>query len=466
MKSIFHILMFVFLFACVESTVVSSQAWAQQPAPPAQPPAAPPTDPEALPEDTCTNAPVFQQKRVAGIISSVVTDVDRMVNRAGETLFKGIVENSSFKSALYWSITLFIVIYGVMFMFGMVQLTFGELLVRVSKIAVILALLAPGGVGWDFFSGTVKEFFNDGTQDLINKMSQLTAGINGTGGCVTTGNQPAVLCVLDSAIATVFSMKFFVMLIGASTTLPYGPVIGLLIIAGTGEFIGAIMQAIYVYLMSLIAKALLFGLAPIFITCLMFQRTKQLFDGWLSQLVNYSLQPIFLFAFLGFYANLIRQSMQSILKTDWCYEDTGGIMGVFKFRLPRGVDPETGSAKTVDAGFDGAKILDNNGNVIHNTKDIFPIDIVDVLIFYLVANLAWRYTTVVVSIAREIANSSVFLSDMSGALKGAFTGAKDTVAAAVQGGTAGAVTAAGPRTAAGRTGSQFAMNQQRSGPKK
>src|SRR6185436_2324103 len=100
--------------------------------------------------------------------------------------------------------------------------------------------------------------------------------------------------------------KMAVTLMAIFGTFPYGPIIGLILLMALGSFLKALMNALWVYLMSLVMKTLLFALAPIFIPCILFTRTRHLFDGWLNQIVNATLQPILLFAFFAFFAILIR----------------------------------------------------------------------------------------------------------------------------------------------------------------
>lgn len=56
----------------------------------------------------------------------------------------------------------------------------------------------------------------------------------------------------------------------------------------------------YVFILSLIALSVIITLSPLFIPMVLFQYTKGYFDGWLKELITYSLYPVMLFAFLSF----------------------------------------------------------------------------------------------------------------------------------------------------------------------
>ena len=386
---------------------------------------------EAGPEDAgdqeCTMSPAFNSN-TTGILTNVLDNVTKIVKEAHSQLYTGIIESPAFMNAIYAAMVLYIVVYGIMFLLGMANLTLGEVVIRTVKIGFILTIISP--LGLQFFNGFVYNFFENGTLEIIDAMTQIMAGVTPDG----ASSQKGVMQGLDRTLNSVFSMHMFVSVLGAGRLLPYGPIFVLLIGYGIWQFLRAIFEAVWVYLMSMIGRALLFGLAPIFIACLMFQKTKTLFDGWLNQIINFCLQPIFLFAFLGFYVTLIEKSLKAILKVQWCWGDVADASG--------SGGTEKGWVSVIDGtlvryiwGAQGPRMIDANGKVLQDKvlDQIFPLNIIDVLIFCLLAQLAWRYTQVVVSIAREIAGSAVSMANTSGALTGWFQNAEAKAGAGAQG---------------------------------
>ncbi len=59
------------------------------------------------------------------------------------------------------------------------------------------------------------------------------------------------------------------------------------------------LRALHIFIMSIILIALLIYISPITIICILFEKTKKIFDGWSRLLAGNALQPIFLFAYLG-----------------------------------------------------------------------------------------------------------------------------------------------------------------------
>lgn len=102
----------------------------------------------------------------------------------------------------------------------------------------------------------------------------------------------------------------------AITAAATAPIFGVLLIIIPSLFAGQILIAIcvaffifmliltviwitHLFILSLIAVTLVSFFAPVFVPMVLFQATKGFFDGWVKQLMAYSIYPIILFAFLS-----------------------------------------------------------------------------------------------------------------------------------------------------------------------
>lgn len=63
--------------------------------------------------------------------------------------------------------------------------------------------------------------------------------------------------------------------------------------------ISIILRSIHIATMSIVGVILLLFVSPITITCIMFERTKGIFENWYKQMFGFILQPMILFAYLG-----------------------------------------------------------------------------------------------------------------------------------------------------------------------
>ncbi len=359
----------------------------------------------SVPHGTCTTDPQFEIPLPApgqGLITTIIVEIQNILGQVSSALFSTIISDSGFRKALQALATLYIMFYGIMFTFGMVQITLFDFCIRMIKIGIIVLLLSPQA--WSFFNNIVVRFFNAGTDAWINQVS--AAVLN-----QPLPNNAPPFYVIDQALTKAVSAKMAVTLMAMFFTPPYGPIFGLLLALGLGTFVRAILTAAWVYLMSLILKALLFGVAPIFLAFILFVRTRYLFDGWLNQIVNATLQPILLFTFLAFFVVLVNVAIDNIFVTPVCWTEwseslRGSPFSVhyWRFTLCNGgtCEPYGGAWS-----FDGPQTA---------TGPIFPIDILGILVLVMLADLASRFNGIVVLIASDLASASTNLASMQGAL--------------------------------------------------
>lgn len=383
------------------------------------------------PDGTCTTDPQFNPAPPApgdGILSRITENVRTVLNGLTAGAYQNLVSNGGFRDLVSAMLTLYVAVYGILFTFAMVQTTLFDFATRMIKFGIIVLLIS--GSSWSFFSNTVVTFFNDGTDSLIAELTQITVG--GISQPINPGDPPFV--VIDQVIQQALSAKMAVTLLAAFFTGPYGLLFGLLILMSLSIFVRAVLVAVWVYLMSLVVKTLLFIMAPLFISCLLFNRTRHLFQGWLNQVLNASLQPILLFAFFAFFAKLIEAAIDNILQVPVCWTETmeslrGTPFYMHYWRFTLEGDPYGGLWSWV-------------GAQTSSPSPTFPINIMDVLIFLIIAELASRFNSVVLMIARDLASATTSLATMQGDFKnlmgpggrkGAAPGAGDNVAAPVPG---------------------------------
>jgi type IV secretory pathway VirB6-like protein len=315
-----------------------------------------------------------------------------------------------------------------LFTFGLVPLTLQQGLIRLAKFGLIAGLISA--TGWSFFSEYVVTFFNEGTDDLINAVSSI-----GAQGYVASEYE--ALQILDTVLESVFSIKNFIIMIALLSNPVVGTVLGLIYLAGFAFFILAIFKAVSVYLVALIARSILFGIAPVFFAFMLFQRTSFLFRGWLSQVIIFSLSPIFFFAFFSFYATMMTNAMNNMIgSVDLCWVQSvtwegvpDGAMKSWKFCPAGATDPaECGKVKDINSADCSANIT----SCLAGIGEILPIS--NILTFLVIGYLAWRFGDLVVQIAGQIAQATQFMG-RAGGLSGYFQGAFGTTGGRGGGGT-------------------------------
>lgn len=416
-------------------------------------------DPAAAP--TCTdNNSTFNIPPIPdgqGLLSTIVKDIQTIlfgnpsvgIPGIAQNMYNTIVKDTGFKDAIAALLTLYIAIYGILFMLGMTgQLTLYDFGIRMIKVGLIIILISDDS--WDFFSKYVVTFFNQGTDEIINNVTNIAVGGITNNINPAPGGNPYPFAALDSVIAKALSAKMWVTVLAIVFTGPYGLLYGLLIGLALRALIAALLTAMWVYLMSLIIRTLLFGIAPVFIACILFGRTRHLFDGWLNQLVNSCLQPIFLFVFFAFFVKLMEGSIDNIITYNSpakpppvCWTEPGEVMRgtpqkKFWWRFSvwnpnatclvypaNGVGPpvtQTGCYQPYsdEWGWTGPVLPGVSSSPTQPSGSqgppLFPLDLLNILIFFMLAELAGRFNTIVVQIAKDIAGASTDLSTMQGSL--------------------------------------------------
>jgi len=373
------------------------------------------------PPDTCTDGPQFNTAAQGNVMSRVSLRVHSLTATLGETLFLTIVESTGFRAAVGGVLSLYVVIYGMLFMTGHVRASAYDFLIRCIKVGLIGVLLSSGA--WTFFNTNVADFFRVATDDFIAQITNITIG-----GTAMGGEAGFPMQILDNALNKVISTNMGVHLLAMLFTPPYGFFYLVLLLIALWSFLSLLLTGIWVYLSAVVIRAFLIGLAPIFVVCLLFDRTKHLFIGWINQFFNACLQPIMLFSFLAFFVMMILGPggntglIDQILNVPVCWtaanetlQGTPFSVHYWRFAIS---NPDWAS------GFEpyGGR-WDWNGPIDAPTSpDVFPIQLLPLITFLVLAELGKRFSQMVLMIARELSSSSVDLSQMSNIFSGLLPG--------------------------------------------
>src|SRR5690606_25371456 len=99
--------------------------------------------------------------------------------------------------------------------------------------------------------------------------------------------QGSSLEAIASTMDSILSIKMLVIIGSLFYTGDMGVVAGAILAAGVVMYVAATVSALWIYLVAYAFKWLLLGFAPLFVIFLMFQQTRNLFFGWISQLLSF-----------------------------------------------------------------------------------------------------------------------------------------------------------------------------------
>ena len=305
--------------------------------------------------DVCTSFgdSIFKMQQhnlspTGGILSDIYFFIKSIVSDATGLLFNAFTQNPNYQHAFFWAMTLMVTFLWVAFTMGVVQPSFQQAFVRLMKLAVVAALVSP--YGWSFFNFYVVQFFADGTDDLILGIQSIALG----GIPIPIGATP--FWALDNVAQVIIDPDTIIALVGAlGSGGPYGLTMGALFGAGMIAFVKMLMQVLKTYAVSYVARAMILGLAPIFLVFLLFDKTKGMFVNWLNAIINLCLQPLLLFTFLSFFLVMVESATKEMLNTELCWGDFRNVEGsTNKLAFWRFRDSQTKQIVTGDYTWEGA----------------------------------------------------------------------------------------------------------------
>jgi type IV secretion system protein VirB6 len=304
------------------------------------------------------------------IVQTVFKYINQILINVATVFYTNIVGSTEYRQALNAAVMMYLVVYGALIMFNIANVRAYDVTVRLFKIAMVYAIMggipsATESTGFSFFYQWVGGPFIAGMNELIGMFIIFATGNAPTAAPVhiisaspgdTSPLNPASMTMLFDPMTAVFSAKFFTGLI--SLFFENGPSIsvGVILLFALINFIFLLIGAIATYLKSIVGLAFLFGVAPIFIAFMLFEKTRQIFLGWLNQVVSFSLQPVMLFAFLAFYLVLITNALAVIANatSDYCYTKVmslpGGSWDIYGWRAVVGNTVQAGDLINTSTG--------------------------------------------------------------------------------------------------------------------
>nr|WP_284525022.1 type IV secretion system protein [Orientia tsutsugamushi] len=172
------------------------------------------------------------------------------------------------------------------FLLGVVKVTAYDLLVRCSKIIVIAALFNENSQY--IFYDTLFPMFDGGINSLISYAVKTTA---------SDVDNPFKF--FDLVVSRYIDVNFLKIILIEIVNIHNGlTILGILTLWSIMKFVTIMVKVCMELLMSMIAIAILVGLAPMFIVFILFDRTAEIFKRWLSALLLNTLMPVIMIIFI------------------------------------------------------------------------------------------------------------------------------------------------------------------------
>ncbi|SDN95638.1 type IV secretion system protein [Ensifer sp. YR511] len=175
----------------------------------------------------------------------------------------------------------YVAYFGLQLFMGTARISVGDILSRIVRMMIILALVSS----WGNFNNLIYHWVNDTPEDV----GRAILAASGTGITEPTNGMSMIWETANEA-ASAFAEQS-----GYFSILP--SMIGVLIMVGAGIFIAV---ALAILILAKVMLWVLIGTSPIFIACMLFDRTRGYGVGWFNQLLTYALIPLFIYVIAAF----------------------------------------------------------------------------------------------------------------------------------------------------------------------
>ncbi len=247
------------------------------------------------------------------LATGLIEDIKDTVDVTSERIFKNLTcsdGGSSWQCSKYLKIItamlyLYIIIWGMMYLFGLIRTDKLDFIIRIVKIGTLTVLIQPGS--FEFFNTYLFQGFSTMANTII---------ANATGAPIDNPfrflNQNMNVLLLDETT--------YYKLMGMMVQGLLGLVVFFLILYGTISFIVAFFQSFLVYMISLIGLGIGMAVAPIYLAFLLFDKTKYLFTAWFRLMVRFAIQPVLLLIGLIIINGMLATLLDSIFNYYVCYK--------------------------------------------------------------------------------------------------------------------------------------------------
>ena len=287
----------------------------------------------AIVEDTLMGKPNSAGEREGGIV---------------EYMYKSITQDSGFILFVQMMLVMYVSVFGMAILMGVVEIKRSELMARILKVGLIL--LFTSSSSWAIYNQIVVGFFYDSMNYVVTMMTSLSncaldtqtttkliqSGYN-SAACLTDNNgsvyaTPTALSessrfgYIDLVIMTLLSQavaaKVFALLLPSQAVgFIFGPLYIIAIFALIAYFIQIMLIAAATYAMNLMKIIFVLALGPVFMCFTLFSQTNQMFKNWLSFLGARSLENIMIFSILFNFVVILNTHFIDMLSYKACVEN-------------------------------------------------------------------------------------------------------------------------------------------------
>ncbi len=257
-----------------------------------------------------------------GIVTWLVLRMQSILQVACADIYQQISGDAGFRTFVGAALTIAVIFFLAAIALGVQQAHPYTTTVFLIKMSVILVLTFR----WDVFEAYVVDLVESFVYDMTYIVSSVFSGGQGAPDFSNTaGNRldQGLFYTIDRMVGMVFSSQIFMVLDALTNMQKDGILYAALFFIMIITSLWAAMEAVKIWVVAMIMRCLLYATSCLFIWAAADPRTKSLSDGWIEQLINFTLQAFAPFIIVGmmmsinagFFSVMLKDPLQMMCRT-------------------------------------------------------------------------------------------------------------------------------------------------------
>lgn len=237
-----------------------------------------------------------------------------------QKFYEAVIKDTAYQTILKICFTLMISFYGMYYLLGMAELTQSELITRLVKIGFIYLMV--GTDGWYYYNMFFVKFFKSGVDYLVFAIAGAfddSASLSAAFVKNDFYDKSVLFSGVDRNLSLMFSDIVTYKIWGLLFVSFFGWLYVFLIYSSIITYILTVANALLLYLTAQFFISMLLAFGPIFFVLLVFNKTKEMFNKWLNNLISFSLEQIFLLTCLSLFNMLVYNIIKFVLSYRVCW---------------------------------------------------------------------------------------------------------------------------------------------------
>jgi len=260
---------------------------------------------------------------ISDIVNQVTTffigdDGNKMNSGKVQYIFNKLIQNPLIINGIRALLVLYLVYTGISYMIGFAQVSQKEAMNRTLKIAFVVMIISPNS--WTFFNTYLFSTLLNGSMELTYDIVRPFTDIQRINVESATHSElvKAVFGMFDEIFHQLFNNAIWTKIWALTCTSLVGILIAILMIVAIISYLICALRVIVTYLYSMITLCVLFILAPIFISFMLFEKTSKLFRSWINNMISMVFQPLFAFTALAILHQIFVLTLHAALSFTAC----------------------------------------------------------------------------------------------------------------------------------------------------